>query len=334
MEPITKNFIDQKLSEPDRESRYGFHFIQLFNANKLEFLLRYIRGWTPATTSPALLFGGTIHTAREFWYKHGLNEKLDLQELLDVFMHIHKSKYPLYAEGSKFQEDQTRGLLMLSEWGKATLNELDRYEFLSIEETWDVKLANGFPMTVKLDDLRRDRTTGMVLIGEAKTTSWSIDQMAKSVYEKDQRTHYSLGVYKARPDLGIPAVMPDIMYSRGSQAKVGRPAIFQSTPEDLLLYEQELIGLYMDLYVRIQNLRDGIPLTLLFPRNGDMTSLFGSVYSQIPRKLAYLSPLDQEPPEGFVVDPRVQSGLIQDFVDEWNKTGRIPEIEQRRNHIK
>lgn len=320
-----KEFIQAKLAEPDRESKFGFHFIQMFNSNKYEFFLRYIRGWEVSEPHTALLFGGTIHTAREWFYRHGAQTPEFLSSTIEVFIAIHNSKRDRYPGEKKHAEDMHRGVLMLQTWIETWHeSDLENYEILFVEPTWDIKLQNNFPMTIKLDDVRKSKKSGYVLIGEAKTTSWSIDQMARTVFEKDQRTQYVLGLKRARPELAESpvAVLPDIMYSKGRQSSASRPGIFENTDVELALYELQLLGLFQDLDERLDKMNQGVHPAILFPRNGDMTSLFGSPYSEISRELAYDLSHDQIP-SGFRLDSRVSSGLIKEFQELW-KTCPVP----------
>lgn len=327
---LIQDFVDEKLGSPERESKFGFHVIQGFNFNKAEWFMKYVLGWRPRHPGKALTFGSTIHACREFWYKHGLVNGMGPEELKKVFVGIHNGSAGAYENPSDFADDAQRGLLMLDSWAEATVNDLARFEIIEIEKIHNFELANGFPMTIKLDDLRRDRDSGLWIIGEAKTTSWSIDQMFNSVEVKDQATQYILGISRVLdldPDRVF--VMPDIMYSRGKQARSSRPGLIGRSANELKLYEAETIGLMMDLYTRIKAWRSGIMPGILFPRNGDAWALFGSIYAKIPRDVWGLARPDAipKPPEGFEVDPRVQAGLIDEFIETWERTQRDQTLE-------
>ncbi len=291
------NWLEEKLSEKKGSSSAGHHYIQAYNQNKWGFYLRYVRGLEPIHTKPALLFGGNIHDAKEAFYVSGGN----IDFTLKTFEAVHRSRLKEYESSQVAAKDIEDGKKMLFHWASSTgHDDFNKYDIVEVEGSHEFELANKMKASVRWDLLVRSKDTHKYYLFDTKTTRFSITASYNSVENQDQVTMYLLALKKVYPDYYKECVglIPDIMYKKQSVVSSERPGIVMRTPREILEYEQEIIGLHIELAQKIQALRDGFPTELahmLFPRNGKDDSYFGSewpnLYRQDLPKDPYKAPL-------------------------------------------
>jgi len=291
-------FIQGKTSTPGGASAIGHHFIQAYNQNKWGFYLRYIRGLRKKTTKPPLIFGGCIHDAKEAYYAFGFDEDF----MLDVFLEVMNARQKEYEDHNVYLKDVERGRKMLFFWAN-TWGEADQaaYDIIEVEGQHEFQLANGLPVSVRWDLLAQRKDNKKYYLFDTKTTGYSVMKSYESVTGQDQATMYLLAGSKVYPNASIVGLIPDIMYKRQSVVKAERPGIVLRSKRDLVEYEQELIGLHMEMTQKIIALEQGFPYPhMLFPRNGKDDSFFGTEWPDI-----YRGGLPSDPkkaPVGYVID--------------------------------
>lgn len=292
------DWLDDKITTPGGASTLGHHFIQAYNEDKYGFYLRYIRGLRPAHTKPALLFGGAIHDAKEAFYTFSYNEDV----MVTTFNTVMDARRDQYDDPETFNEDRSRGTKMLLYWANEwSRHDEDTYDILEVEGSHTFTLANNFTVSYRNDLLVRRRDNNNVYIIDTKTTGYSVAKAFDSVQGQDQATMYLLGAQRTYPSLKIVGLIPDILYKRSSVIKAERPGIVFRSRQALLEYEQELIGLHVELTQKVIALEQGFPYPhMLFPRNGKNDSVFGTQWPEL-----YRMPLPADPhkaPAGYVVD--------------------------------
>lgn len=314
-------FIESKLAKDPRSSPAGIHFIQQYNQNKRIFYLKYVKGWVPMYTAPALIRGGAIADAQEYYYTHDF----DAEGCIQVFEEILAGRASQYEDENQFEKD-------LDSWAKALLHWIDcfqehdrkNFEILEVEQTHYPKLANGFRLTIRTDGVFRDREDGRILIREGKHTGYSIGKMYDSVRLQDQATAYQWAIAREYPDESILGVFPDIIYMRKSKIDAKRPGIISRSKRELREFELETIGLLMEMAQKVRSL-DLYPPELLFPRNGKDDAYFGTEYEPLIRGAR--SNLNRRlPPAGFIEDPMIAKEqplmrFIEDFETEEKQNG-------------
>jgi len=123
-----------------------------------------------------------------------------------------------------------------------------------------------------------------LFIADYKSTSYSAAKMAESVGLQDQATMYIMGLSKLYPHERVVGVVPEVLYKRQSVCTATRSVVVTRGPNALVEYEQELIGLLIDIERRLADLAAGWPPHVLFPRNGADEAYFGnSPYAPIYR---------------------------------------------------
>ena len=290
-----KEWLDMKIATKRGASSAGHHYIQAYNENKWSFYLRYIRGIVPLHTKPPLIFGGAIHDAKEAFYLYDFS----IDACLETFDKLMRDRRVEYESLETYTEDLSRGKKMLLYWGN-TYAESDKeeYELIEVEGSHEFTLANGLPVTVRWDLLVRSRKTNKYYLFDTKTTGYSVPASYKSVEGGDQVTMYLLGVSKVYPSImsSLVGLVPDILYKKGNVVRAERPGIVMRNRNDLIEYEQELIGLFNELSQKVEALEGGFQFPhMLFPRNGKDDSMFGSDYPGIyrgtlPRDLEHAPP--------------------------------------------
>lgn len=302
-----KPFLDGKTSSRGGASSLGHHFIQAYNENKWGFYLRYIRGLESNYTKPALVFGGALHDAKEAFYRF----HFDTTKMIETFRGVLEARKKEYEDPTTFERDITDGPKMLFYWAN-TWGPVDEYEYeiVEVEGSHEFQLANGLSVSVRWDLLARHLETGKYYLFDTKSTRYSLTKSYQSVEGQDQATMYLLGLSKVYPGIfrSTIGLVPDIIYksSRGNVMKAERPGIVMRGKNALREYEQELIGLHMELSQKVAALETGFPYPhMLFPRNGKDDSFFGSDWPDI-----YRTPLPRDPskaPPGYHVN--------QDIID-------------------
>lgn len=291
-------FVKEKVESEGGASAIGHHFIQAYNEDKWGFYLRYVRGLRPRYTKPALIFGGAVHDAKEAFYVFNY----DIDAMLEAFEAVMESRREEYEDRQKYLDDRDDGRKMLYVWAN-TWAEHDRetYEVVEVEGAHTFSLASGLRVSVRWDLLCRRRDNGKYYLFDTKTTRYSVRKAYEAVYGQDQATMYLLGMSKVYPDANVVGLVPDILYKRQSAVKAERPGIVFRSPREVTEYEQELVGLHLEMTRKIEALEAGFPYPhILFPRNGKNDSYFGSEWPDI-----YRAALPEDPykaPAGYTVD--------------------------------
>lgn len=298
-----KEWLKTKITAKRGASSAGHHYIQAYNENKWSFYLRYIRGIVPLHTKPPLIFGGAIHDAKEAFYLYDFS----MDACIETFEEVMKDRALEYEDASTHADDLARGRKMLLFFGSSYAErDREKYELIEVEGSHEFRLANGLPVTVRWDLLARDRLTKKYYLFDTKTTGYSIPASYKNVEGGDQATMYMLGVSKIYPELyrNLAGLIPDILYKKGNVTKAERPGVVMRTRNELIEYEQELIGLFNELSQKVEALEGGFQYPhMLFPRNGKDDSMFGSDYPGVYRGVL---PRDLErAPPGYRIDTEI-----------------------------
>lgn len=313
-----KDFIQEQLETPQRESSFGYHFIMEFVENPYHFYLRYVLGIQPEKKGKALLFGGSIHTAIESFYR------CEDPDPIEVFLAIHKFKEQQYFDPKDYAEDAMKGQRMLNAWmSKIPMEEAERgRKVVEAEVQHDIVLANGFPMTIRIDRVMEER--GVHYLKEVKTTGYSISVMFDSVKRSDQVTTYLMGYLKATGKKASQVyIEPEILYARGAKAEVACPAYIMRSAYELQRNEMSLISWYARLYNALKLLEKGYPAPMAFPRNSTTNRQFPQSLEglmEIPHTLLEGMAKENQLPPGYILDERVTGGLLNEFKRLWEST--------------
>jgi len=285
-------------------TRSGFHFIEKFKNCKRFWYLENILGITPSKKPFMLIFGGAFHAGKASFYltrsvekavaafKKTLREDRDLIEEADRF-------YPFLLE---------RGPLMLYAWANMFgRNDLANYKILAVEKVFEVRLPNGYTITVKPDAVLQ-ASNGAVYIFETKTSFFSANLQEDVVALGDQATTYLYAWWKATGKKAN-GVVPDIIYwnrnSRKSEdIELRRGNLITRSDYELWSYEQGVMSDLLDMSGRVRALggaRAASP-EALFPRTTSQCISYNRrcEFADICReKLEEGGPL----PGGFARDP-------------------------------
>jgi hypothetical protein len=315
-----EQFIQEKLNAPERESKFGYHFISEYMENPYMFYLKYVVGLQPVFTMPALLFGGSIHDAI-----HGFYETGDPDTVVEAFIAIHESKRDKYEYDDRFTTDLNRGHVMLQKWAsEIPLTEAEEWELVEAEVEHDFPLLNGFHMTNRPDRVMKHRTRRQFKIKEVKTTGYSVDKMYESVERSDQITVQVLALIRDGIALADDIwVEPEILYQKGRVVKVESPALIKRNQSEIMRCEMSLIASYGRLYNSLKLLDKGFPVPMAFPFNGTSNRMFSHDLDRLRHhnpELLWQMRQEGQAPEGFKLDERVLNGLLYEFIERWEKT--------------
>lgn len=326
-----EQFIEKKLASPERESKFGYHFIMDYAENPYHFFLRYVLGIRRSKKGKALLFGGAIHDAIHSFY-----ETNDPDAPIETFLAVLDSVEYLYEESKDYKKDIDRGQMMLHQWLNVVpaAEQEDELELVEAEVPHDIKLLNGFPMTIRIDRVMYHPGMMKYLLREVKTTGWSIDGMYDSVKRADQITTYVIGA--SRAGLAKAAdilVSPEILYNRQSVVKVQHPSFIFRSPSELYRTELSLISWFGRLYNSLKMYQEGAPAPLAFPRNGTTNRKFSQeLEGLMDGDWRYIEELAKSDtlPEWYELDPRVveEDFLKKEFMPLWESTKDFEEMKE------
>ena len=267
--------------EPRRESSAGMHFYSLYTQCPRKWFLKYILGLIPDKTGPALIFGSAMHKGLEAFYKG--TQSLD--EMVRAFVDELGSREGEYSDSTKYTEDLSTGPRLLKEWFKTWgEDELTNYEILEVEQEHVVHFGpdDSLIMTVRLDQLVKDKSTGIHYVKDLKTTGWSAGKIYQQTDLGDQMTCYIWAANKVYPEIPIHDAIVDILYHRGQVVTATRPEPLYRTKWDLMAFELGMYGLINELSEKVDLLKE-YPPEVLFPRNGNNCGQFGCEYLDICR---------------------------------------------------
>ena len=297
-----------------RESWCGFSFLNSYQTCNWKFYIRYILGIASPFTAPPLLFGGAIHESKAVWYKTGSENKT-----LRALQRSIEERETEYQNPEGSDSDILYGELLMrawiQEWGK---DDFKFYDILSVEEPCNAILPNGYKISMRSDVILRSKQDGRTILGETKTTRFSVAVTEAGVQNSDQITLYLWVLRKAHPEWDIEACMADIMYQNHGVVKCPRTDLIFRTQADFLHFELQTVTLLSEISQKIRALND-FPHAQLFPRHaapGVCTSFNRPCeYQDICRSRL----IGGHAPEGFRLDPWVDfqeiSNLRYDLLD-------------------
>jgi hypothetical protein len=257
----------------------------------------------PKITSPALVYGGTIHKALEKLYKTH-----SIQKAQDTFTTELTNREKEYAEYDTFESDYLGGQRMLENYYQTFFEkDINEYHIIEGEKQYELPIGPeelNFSMTIKPDLVLQDKTTKEYLVRDFKTTGYSISKALKNAECNDQVTGYIWALNKAHPDWNLSCAQIDILYHRRGSNKYEsfRGDEIYRTKYDLANFELTMTGIIRDVSEKVKHLNN-LPSELLFPRHGAFCGLFGCEYEDICRNDLSIY-MDHEilPPHGFMYD--------------------------------
>lgn len=288
---------DVRAEERRRESPSGWHYYALYRQSPKKWYNKYVLGLKPAKTSPPLLFGGAMHDAFAVYYSN--NGSLPMTQ--DRFRRFMVDRKDEYADPAKYLEDFNRGPKMLEVFDeKIGKDDFQRYDIIETEKGYEVPVGppgQELMFTVRPDRVFRNKTSGVYVVMESKTTGWSIDGMFKNTERGGQVTSYIWALRKMHPEWDVQGCYIDVIYNRKSVFDAARPGMAFRSKYDLGIFEMSLYGTIVEVtqkYLALQT----TPWPFLFPCTCD-NSQFECEYANICSSA--IGP-DEIPP-GFVKDP-------------------------------
>lgn len=259
-----KEWLNDKLEAPERESSAGFHFVQTFMQDPYAWYLKYVRGLCPRHTKPALTKGKIIHTAIEAAYTFK-----EAQAAIDTTNAMFNVARPDYEDSEQHGQDWRDSLIMVEAWtDKWLAYDLATYHLLHVEDIFELPLANGFIMTIKPDVVLQRKEDAEIRALDHKTTGWSLMSGHQALADTDQPTTYIWALRKLYPNNSIIGVESDIIFKRKNMksASCERVGIVQRSDWYLAQWEISMIAWLKDIVRRIEMLDEGYPPAFAFPR--------------------------------------------------------------------
>lgn len=294
-----------------RESPRGRSMLNLYKQCPRKWAFKYIKGFQPIGKQDPLTLGSAIHEAQALFYTgvHIIDATDFLQDFLKDSPHL-----------------QRKANAMFTAW----YNELGIFDTetmipLAVEVQAELKLPNGYVMTVRWDRVMLDKSVGEIFVGDTKTTGGSVEKTIQNYNYSDQPKLYIASVHQAQPEWvkQFRGWRTDCVKGYESKAKktpglitteIKRSEIVTFTPEEI---EDTLIGysvLTDDIRYKVQAVQSGEPIRAHFYDVSDFCLSFGRVcpYKSICHQIDFID----EPPANMVIDPWVAKGTVLDTFKE------------------
>lgn len=136
--------------------------IDLFQQCKRKYYNSKVRGLKKPGKSIALVFGEMIHDALEHYQK-----ELSEEQVIDRFMDTYGPEY----QGEDERRSVDAGIKLLREYFKNFPKEHEPYEYICLEEEFQIDVGAVLPFRGRIDAVVKDKQTGNIYVVEYKTTS-------------------------------------------------------------------------------------------------------------------------------------------------------------------
>ena len=257
----------------------GYHFYYEYRLCPRRFYLRNILGFSPETVAIPLVYGSIIHRAFEEYYKHDREPDV-LVKTFEEDMEDNASAF-----GDKFEYRLQAGRGTLVSWIRTYHEEdLKKFEILSAEETLEYMVGppgEQLKFTVKLDRLVKERNSNNAFVVDTKTTGYSVEKAIESVKCRDQMTGYIMVAQEKYPDLRIDSAYIDVLFAKGRSMYARRSDPIRRSKGEITQFKLNLYGLISDITRQVKRL-ETLPEDLLFPRNGDVCTMYNHLCDYAP----------------------------------------------------
>jgi len=307
------------VKEEMRESPAGMSQFGLYQSCPRKWAFKYILGYVREGDTPEPLANGSaIHEGKRVFY-----ETFDIDEAIARAVKVSK-EYADSFPSIEIQKEKLKKIFM--EWYKTYgKDEREKYQVISNETQNTVLLPNGTELTIRIDQVLRERETGHIFIFDTKSTGWSLEGTINENEFKAQSLLYIASVYRSNPEwLGsFRGWITDVMYSRVNYKKSGAlssiSAKCQRSPA--IMYTEEQCNSFLESLTSVtsevawanKNFKEGQPFNACFPMNRGSCRLFNRTcpYWQI----CFDDFKANDPPtEPYSLDPWKKEGIIQDVL--------------------
>lgn len=258
-----------KVTKPEKrkESKSGFHYINLYQCCQRKFYFRYVKGWSPIHTPSPLINGSAFHEAKANWYM-GKSEKQCIKVATGI---VEEAKKEL-GNDEAYNEMLFKLPHLIHYWIEQFGNS-DRlqYDVVEVESQHEVPIKDTpYVMTIRPDTILKAKGSKMLLVMETKTSGFSHRLTSEAVYYGDQATAYLWGAKKKYPE--IYGVIPDIAYwnsrSRGlDNMKFLRTDVVMRDDYALEMFELGMGRTFTEVNQKMEALKQKVDARILFPRN-------------------------------------------------------------------
>lgn len=303
-----------------RESPAGMSMWGLYQGCPRKWAFKYALGFIRDGVVPeALVHGSAVHEGKKIFYASRGDIKAALDKSLEIVQANEESFESLLTEEKRLAK-------LFEVWydtyGKT---EFDTYNMVANEIQDEIVLPNGARITVRPDQILRDKTTGRIYILDTKTTGWSLEGTIAEYEFKSQPILYIASVYQANPgwigDFG--GWITDVMYQRVNWRKDGslssistkcqRSAPIMYTEAQCRAFTESIMTTTSEVAYNYQQYKSGAPMNACFPMNRNACRAFNRTCPYWP--ICFNSyQFDDPAPEPFTIDPWKKEGIIDGVV--------------------
>lgn len=292
--------------EEMRESPAGSSQLSLFAQCPRSWFYKYIRGFRHVGPVSALNLGSATHEAQEVFYLTGSLDKA-LARGQEILI---KSDYDLESNEMK------RLNATLPAWAEAYgFDDLNNESVVAVEHELNLKLFNGYTMTVRLDALMIDEQG--LFIRDTKSTGGNVSQTMRQYMHSPQPVLYIEAVNQS--DIAQKETLQgwrtDIIASRVNKASVRvdchRSDLVMPTADrikDVKIYYTDLTDRIASAIIAYES---GTPEEICFPAN--ISNCIN--YNRLCDHSAHCHQRPTNTPGGFELDPWLKDRTVLNTFD-------------------
>lgn len=288
--------------EEVRESPRGRSMLNLFRQCEKRWAFKYLKGFSPISTSDPLVLGSAIHEAQALFYNGASFTQATkfLKKYLILSPHL-----------------KLKALAMFVEWYTVLgRKDIEERIVLAVETEAPVLLPNGFKMSVRWDRIFLEKSDGEIFISDTKTTSGGVKQVMQSYNYSDQPKLYIISVQQAKEEWSkqLKGWRTDAIYGRELKSGKINTEVVRS---ELVNFSK---GELEDTLISYASLTDDIAYKLEAVESGDQirqhfsnTSDFCYSYGRVCPFRAICHQIDsiKNPPANMTIDNWVEKGIIK-----------------------
>jgi len=250
------------MEEQKEDIGHGHWYFDTFESYPWKGFLRYVLGWVPEKTSPALIWGGALHAGVASWWR-----TFDPQVVLDQFQAEMDARQGECEDRERWSLDVERGLRLLGIYCEKYVTDPEEYDTVAVEEPAQLKVS-GVPFNFRIDAVVRSKRSGTYIIHETKSSSsLTPEKIMGKVRDQDQATAYLYAWNTLHPDKRAEVVVPDVLYNNKSVYDCQRmeSGVYRSSAE-LEQWADGASRFAHEVQNRINIVKDGCPPYKSFKR--------------------------------------------------------------------
>lgn len=306
--------------EEMRESPAGMSMYGTFSSCMRKGAFKYYLGFIKkGIKSVPLVHGSAVHEGKKVFY-----ETWDIMDATNRAIEVAHEDEESF-DSMAIEEMRLKELfkVWMERYGQY---EKERYTVITNESQEIIKLPNGAEITLRIDQVLREKETGHINIFDTKTTGWSLEGTIAEYEYKAQPLLYIASVYASNPGwlADFRGWITDVIYQRVNFKKTGelssmstkceRSPSIMYTEAQCRAFLESMTTITTDIAWAIKEFESGKPFNACFPMNRTACRQFNTTCPYWAICFNDFKP-DSKPPEPYTLDPWKEQGVIADVIN-------------------